>query len=207
VGVDVTLAVYPLDLACRRSGPLGGRLGLVVDLDGLVVLEHGDLTAVELDEGVDSALAEGLGALLEGDSQAAPILVELDAAALQVDLAADDVAHLEKVAVIHVLDVLGEGVRVDLTVEEVEHPVFLLLVLPDRVLVQVEVVAAEADADLGAADDGPRCHHAGVAIGNIEVALDAQLKVVAIAQVVVVLDGVVAHRLPAVVPMLVVREQ
>jgi len=103
----------------------------------------------------------------------------------------------------HIADVPRESGRVALAVEEVEDPVLLLLVFDDGILVEIEVIPAEADAYLDAAL--PRLHD--FPVRDIEVLVDPQLVVERVQLVLVVLDGEVAHGLAAGLSLLVVRRQ
>jgi hypothetical protein len=97
---------------------------------------------------------------------------------------------LKKILVIDILDVLWEIGATGLTIKHVKHPIILLLVLNNGVLIQIKVVPTKPNTHLDATCDR-LWHHAGLLL--IVALFDFELVIVTILHVIIVNYSVVCH--------------
>ena len=121
----------------------------------IIWLVHTNLAFVKLDEWIQLhfALSEG-HAFLEADAERSAILVVLDGANFYIYKATNNIAFSNIVLWLHILEwtatVLYHAAREGLAIEKIQHPIFLLLVLNNRVLIEIKIVFGNTNAHFDA---------------------------------------------------------
>lgn len=102
---------------------------------------------------LDLALSEGY-AFLEADAKRSTVLVILDGADFYIDEATNNISFSNIVLWLHILEwiatVLYHAAREGFAIEKIQHPIILLLVLNNRVLIQIKIVFANTNAHFDA---------------------------------------------------------